>query len=168
MTAQLSIVKPETPENKIVLGLHNITFAEYFEFSRAFIMNDLDTAYRLAQKFIASWSYPVSLELPDALSELSVPDSSAVLHTIRSTTEGLLEAIPTDGVLVDLSGWNTKRFLELNRLRASGEYTVYEPMLHEIATMEDTDPDKPLTLFQGFAILKAVNDKYAALLTGKN
>ena len=168
MTAQLTVVKPETPEHKIVLGLHNITFAEYFDFSRAFMSNDLDTAYRLAQKFIASWSYPVSLEQPDALGELSMEDSSKVLYTIRTSTEGLLEDISTEGVIIDLSVWNTKRFLELNRLRAEGKVQEYEPMLHEIAAMEGTAVGTPLSLFQGFAILKAVNDKYAKLLTGKN
>lgn len=166
MTAQITVL--EKPENKIVLGLHNLTFAEYFEFSRAFILNDLDTAYTLAQKFIVSWTYPVSLEQPDALGELSIEESSHVLHTIRTSTENLIETIDTEGVVLDLSVWNTKRFLELNRLRASGEIDKYEPMLHEIAFMEGTEVGKPLSTFQGFAMLKAINDKYAKLLSGKN
>lgn len=68
---------------------------------------------------------------------------------------------------VDLK-WTWEELLEFQEASEKKQYRRVERMLHDVAKLGDTTPDRELTFAEGSMMVKAFNRAYERLITGKN
>lgn len=127
---------------------------------------DPNLKFELADKIIVSWSYDTPVdEGVEALPSLN--ESLQVIAAIYKSINDFTETIDIDGVEVDLSKWNLKRYRRFNDIRKEGDYHKIERMLHEVAKVVGSNPEKPLTALEGARMMRAVSEAITNAMQGK-
>ncbi len=153
------------------INLHGVSYKQYAEFVQNYTGNKLREAMKQASQFILRWEFDTSLEptkdKPFPVLELSMEDAAAVTRSLFEHFKTLYENAKISDVEVKFN-WNMGRFTEFDELRKQGRVADYEPMLHEVVKMDGISPDKPLSMYQGIVIMKAVNEKAGKVFSGGN
>lgn len=154
------------------INLHGVSFRQYADFIAVYSSGKLREAMKQAAQFILRWDYDVSLEptkdKPHPVLQLSMEDGAAVTRALFEHFKTLYENAKVSDVEVSFKAWNMDRFTQFDELRKSGSVVDYEPMVHEVATMAGVTPDKPLTMYQGIVMMKAIADKSNKVFSGGN
>ncbi len=155
-------------ENKVRFNINNWTYEDFVKFSQATRVGDNDTLFDLAAQIIVGWDYAVDLSVSEPLMELGVIESGKVISSIFDTITKVSEDVSTEGVVVDFSKWTTRRFLEFDGLRRDGKIRKAEEMMFEIVKLDGWEnKDQRLSFIDGSRAVKAVNEAYKKLVTGK-
>lgn len=153
------------------INLHGMTYKQYADFVNTYSSGKLREAMKLAHEFILSWDYEQSLvptkEVPYPVLKLPFSDAAAVTRTLFEFFKKLYDDAKTSDVEVKIV-WDMDRYSEFDKLRQAGDVSAYEPMVHEIAHMGSTSPDKPLTLYEGLVMMKAISLVAAREFNGGN
>ena len=153
---------------KVRMLLDNWMYKDYIDFVRSFSNSETETSYRLAQKLIGSWDYDADLNDPDAFLDLSVEDSTNVVHTVLEQVQLLSEDIDHSGITVDMSKWTTRRFLDFDKARVAGNMRLVNKMMAEVVTVEgEPFPEEPLFVL-GAQAMAAILAAYTKMISGKN
>lgn len=155
-------------EKKVRFNINNWTYEDFIRFTNAIRNGDNDTLFELAAQIIIGWDYPVDLASPEPLMELGMVESGRVIGSIFDTINKASEDVSTEGVVVDFSKWNTRKFLEFDQLRREGKTRKAEEMMFEIVKIDGWDnKEDRLSFINGSRAVKAVNEQYKKLVTGK-
>ena len=128
---------------------------------------DANLKFELADKVLVSWSYETPIQ--EGIEALpSLTEALKVVSTILKTVEDFTDTVEVEGVDLDLSKWTLKRYKEFNETRAEVNHRKAEKMLHEVAKLKGTSPDKPLTAVEGARMMRAVSEAVIKGLKGKN
>lgn len=150
------------------INLHGVTYKKYAEFINVYSSGKLREAMKLASQFIMRWEYDVPLDSKNPVLQLSMEDGAAVTRTLFEHFKTLYDNAAVKDVEVSFKAWNMDRFTEFDELRKAGDVNAYEPMLHEVAHMEGASEDKPLSMYQGIVMMKAVAEKSNKVFSGGN
>ena len=152
----------------VKLDINQWSYQEFNRFmASAAGEDDPNEQFDLADQIIVSWSYETPVA--DGIGGLpSLNESLAVIRAIYNTIKDFMETVETEGVDLDLSQWNLSRYQEFNTVRMGKNILKAEKMLHEVAKLQGTSPDDPLTAVQGARMMKAVSDAITKALQGKN
>ncbi len=152
--------------SNIKMHVDNWTYHDFNLFLQAAQDGDMVAQYELVEKLLIGWDYEAPFE--EGLMALGVAEGAEVLRTVFETISGLAEDLDTSDVVVDMSAWSTRRFLDFNQAREQANHRKVEKMLHEVATLAKVSPKKPLKFQDGAVMMKAVTDHYRKLISGKN
>ncbi len=150
------------------VNLHGVTYKEYANFITVYSSGQLREAMKQASRFILRWDYDVPLDSKNPVLQLSMEDGAAVTRALFEHFKTLYDNAKVSDVEVSFKAWNMDRFTEFDELRKAGRVPDYEPMLHEVAKMGGVDPEKPLTMYQGIVMMKAVAEKSNKVFSGGN
>lgn len=153
---------------KIRMLPDNWTYEDYYLFVKAFQTGNTEETFRLALQLIASWDYDVPLNQPDAIMRLGVAESADVIRTVMENIGAYLEDLKTDDVKVSFDKWDTGRFMHFDQLRRDGKIRQVVAMLPEVITWDRLNVSEPVSMTVGATCLKAINEAYKRLVTGKN
>lgn len=155
-------------DKKIRLVLDRWTYRDYISFANAMNEGDSRKSYALAEQLIVSWDYDIPLDSDNPIGKLSVAEGARVVRTVLDTLNDFVENISIEDVTVNFDKWTTARFLEFDDARRNQQVRKVEAMLFEIASMPGASSDEPLSFVHGSAMIKAVNEAYKRLISGKN
>jgi len=150
------------------LNLSNWSYRDLSAFGQASIKGDFETLYSLARKLIVSWTYKAKLNGDDPFGELSLEDSSEVLRSISENIRQAIDAENTTPYKVSFKPWNTRTFMQFNEAARANNITAVQRYLREVVTIPNDDPAKDISAIDGALAMKAVQDAYAKVVSGKN
>lgn len=151
---------------KIKIFLDNWSYEDFKNYIEAMRSGDLTTQYDLAGRLLVGWEY--SVPFSEGIMALGMVEGAEVLKTVRDMLNALAEDINIDDVVIDFSAWDTRRFLEFDRAASKGQTAKVERMLHEVASIPGVSKNEPLAFQDGAKMMKAVQEAYKKLITGKN
>lgn len=155
-------------EKKVRFNINNWTYEDFVNFTNAIRVGDNDVLFDLAAQIIVGWDYDIDLSSPEPLMALGVIESGRVIGSIFDTINKASEDVSTEGVIVDFSKWNTRRFLEFDKLRRESKTRKAEEMMFEIVKIDGwNSKEDRLSFIDGSRAIKAVNEEYKKLVTGK-
>jgi hypothetical protein len=155
-------------QHVIDIDIHGTTYKDYVEFYAANASSKGKEVRRLAQKFILRWDFEVPLDQDNAVGKLKVSEGAQVLRTILEAVDGLFDSAKIGQVTVDMDVWDMDRLFLFTELQQERKVSEYEPMLHEVAKLEGVDPEKPLSLYNGILLVKAVTEASKKVFNGGN
>ena len=152
----------------VKLDLDQWSYHEFNKFMASAVgKEDANIKFDLADKILVSWSYETPIE--EGIFALpNLEESLLVVAAIFNKINDFVEVVDTEGVDLDLTKWNLKRYQDFNTARQEGSHLRVEKMMHEVAKLTGTDPEVPLTALQGSRMMRAVSDAITKAIQGKN
>lgn len=145
---------------KIRILLANWSFAEGTRFFKSLREGDMETVYNLAHRVIVSWDYDVPLDQDDAIFEIGVAEAVEVVNTIADTVNAWIETTDVNYIKLNLGAWKNRDFLDFERYREEGRFSLMEAKLREIyPEMGEKELDYPT----GALVIKALGEAYKKL-----
>lgn len=137
----------------------NWTYADFVQFAKAMTENDLESALVLLSE--------VTELTNDQILDMDVESADRLTYEAMQELNAIIEKINISKCKVDLKKWSMRRMNEFRKAQQEQKAALVEEMLHEVATLEGTSPDKPLTFVQGATMVRAVLERHGKLLSGK-
>lgn len=153
---------------KIRINPNGWTYEQFNLFTQLFKDGQFDKAGRLARFVIVEWPYDVELSGNDPLAELPLPDALEVLRTIFNTLGDYAQTISTAGYEVNLRNWTWRDFSTFQQLLKAENVEEVSEMVVSVVLRDGEPLELPLSLQDGIAAFKAVNDAVSKVLSGKN
>ena len=149
-------------EPVIELNLDNWTFQEYMEFMDSAHSVFIDDAWSanvrmhdLIDIVLKSWSFDTPIE--EGLRGLpGSAEMTQVIVTILARTVEYMRIADTSEVVVNETKLTPSRKRDLQEAKNRRQQWKVEKMVHEVATLPGTSPDRPLTFSQGVMMFKAI------------
>lgn len=104
--------------------------------------------------------------------DMAIEDSAKAKREMLSAMADFSTELDTKIVHVDFKAdrWTDKKYREFAAALADLRVTEVEAMIRKIAFMDGVDPNSetPLTARQGATMVRAINERYTTVLSGKS
>lgn len=104
--------------------------------------------------------------------DMPIEDSAAAKRDMITAMSNFSQELDVSGVRVDFKAdnWSDKRYRAFATALAEFRLADAESMIRKVAFMDGVDPnsDTPLTARQGCSMVRAINERYQAVLSGKS
>lgn len=143
------------------MNFDNWTYADFVNAYNFFRVGKVEDLNRLLTK-------ATGLDYED----MDIEESAAAKREMIEAMGKYSKELNTDNVRVDFKAdrWSDKKYRAFSLALAELRIADAEAMIRKVAFMEGVEPDSetPLTARQGASMVRAINEKYQAILSGKN
>jgi len=147
------------------------TYSELLRYMTAMSKGKIEDIFELSLKVIVT-SNLIKRSSTDPFGDLPLPDSTAILRFIGEQLGLLIENINLADYPVNLSRWNTRKYLQWEQVVRGGDAIAIQQWLREVVDYGETPAQvgqvlPELSAVDGAAGMRAVGEAYRVTVTGK-